>query len=632
MLAFAQSKSFDWRLSIMMGFTIFGVMVWFSCELLSAFSLLTFGGLVVFWTLCILALVIIIRINTRNTPVSILSALFKPHQKYIHISTVSQILPLIFITISCITLLLIALQSAPNTWDSMTYHLSRVVHWQQQQSIRFFPTNNLRQLHSGPWAEMAILHVSILAGSDRLSNLIQWIAMIGSLIAVSYIVKILGGNKSSQVMAALMVATIPMGILQSTSTQNDYVVALWLCTLTIFSLKIIGRDYQEANLNSLCVFAGLSLGLAILTKPTSLIFALPLIIWLSLVLLRRHGMHILKPTLVIGMMALLINCGQFTRNYLLFRNPLGPISEYGDVTAYKYTNDVFNMSVLTSNLLRNSAIHLSTPFAKFNDIVLKSNQQVHTWLGMDINDPRTTWTGTNFSVGFSRHEDLAGNPIHFLLIGFSLLLLMQIKKPKVILLGVCVVTGFVLFSFLLKWQPWNSRLQLPLFILGSTFSAVVLTKSLTRGLFALIAIILIAASISYIINNPSRPIIGPDSVFDKDRVSQYFTNRQDIMQPYKMAADLIRMRNCKKIGLIIGSDDWEYPLWVLTGASNGESRIESINVGNSSSLFSNSFTPCAIITTVSKPEQMMMFEETTYSMMLEATPVAVFLSQNLSVP
>jgi hypothetical protein len=79
---------------------------------------------------------------------------------------------------------LIAIVSPANTWDSMTYHMSRVVHWIQNQGLAHYPTSILRQLHQNPWAEIAILHFQILSNGDRFANLIQWLSMIGASMGV----------------------------------------------------------------------------------------------------------------------------------------------------------------------------------------------------------------------------------------------------------------------------------------------------------------------------------------------------------------------------------------------------------------------------------------------------------------
>ena len=116
---------------------------------------------------------------------------------------------------------LIALVAAPNTWDSMTYHLTRVMHWQQDRSLDFYATNIQRQLHLTPGGGVCDPHLHLLSGGDRLDNLPQWLARTGGLFVVSLIAARLGATARGQAFAALFCATPPMGILQSTSTQND---------------------------------------------------------------------------------------------------------------------------------------------------------------------------------------------------------------------------------------------------------------------------------------------------------------------------------------------------------------------------------------------------------------------------
>src|SRR6266542_2522369 len=114
-----------------------------------------------------------------------------------------------------------AIVSAPNTVDSMAYHLARVAHWAQDQTVAPYPTNIRRQLALAPGAEFAILHLQLLSGSDRFASLPQWASMVGALVGVSAIAAQLGAPRPAQIFAALVCASLPIGILQSTSTQND---------------------------------------------------------------------------------------------------------------------------------------------------------------------------------------------------------------------------------------------------------------------------------------------------------------------------------------------------------------------------------------------------------------------------
>nr|HMQ53428.1 4-amino-4-deoxy-L-arabinose transferase [Anaerolineae bacterium] len=130
----------------------------------------------------------------------------------------------------------LALFSAPNNWDSMTYHLSRVMHWHQNQTVAHYSTHELRQLYQNPWAEFAILHFQLLAGTDRWANLVQWLAYVGSLVGVSFIAGQFGAQATGRYLTALIAATVPMAVLQAVTTQNDLVLSFWLVCLVSFIL------------------------------------------------------------------------------------------------------------------------------------------------------------------------------------------------------------------------------------------------------------------------------------------------------------------------------------------------------------------------------------------------------------
>ena len=67
-----------------------------------------------------------------------------------------------------------------------------------------------------------------------------------------------------------------MGLLQATSTQNDYVTALWLIILADFILYACQEEPGWAGIFSI---SG-ALGLGLLTKGTFYSFAIPWGIWL----------------------------------------------------------------------------------------------------------------------------------------------------------------------------------------------------------------------------------------------------------------------------------------------------------------------------------------------------------------
>ena len=74
----------------------------------------------------------------------------------------------------------IAIVSPPNTWDSMTYHMSRVMHWIQNGSLLPYPTNCERQLFLNPGAEFRFAISRSFRAATGFPNMVQWFAMIGT--------------------------------------------------------------------------------------------------------------------------------------------------------------------------------------------------------------------------------------------------------------------------------------------------------------------------------------------------------------------------------------------------------------------------------------------------------------------
>ncbi len=186
-----------------------GVIVVVMTELLSLGNMLTFEAMSIAWAAVILAAIgQYARLFQHGRP----SAPVSSRQLFaFDLAMLGSIL--LIVTLVGI----LALVAAPNNFDSMTYHMSRVVHWMQNRSVDFYATSIQRQLYQKPWAEYAILHLQLLSGGDRLANVIQWLAMIGSIGGVTLVARQLGADKRGQIFTAVVCATIPMGILQGSS-------------------------------------------------------------------------------------------------------------------------------------------------------------------------------------------------------------------------------------------------------------------------------------------------------------------------------------------------------------------------------------------------------------------------------
>ncbi len=621
-LFFLFHKNNCWRSSTLLACLIWSLILTGITETLSFFRGINFVGLLLTWILInIILLLLYFKVNAKRV---------EKFQLYQHIPLNLRVLlsSVIFIVT---TTGLIALLVPPNNWDSMSYHMARVAHWMQNNSVEHYPTSYLPQLYQSPWAEFTIMNFQILSGSDCFANLVQWFSMVGSLIGVSLVAQQLGASLSGQILTVVFAATLPMGILQSSSTQNDYVVSFWLVCLAYF---VLVASESEINLGD-SLKVGMSLGLAIFTKGTAYIYVIPFYIFFLITNLKicyRKSWNIIFLATIV---ALCINIGFYHRNWNLFGTPLFAISDY--------KVDEFRISLFISNIVRNMALHMAIPLDFINNNFLEQGiKQLHKLLGVDINDPRITMRELTFGMqGLSNFEDTAGNPIHFYLTCLAIAICLGWRKlrrqQKLMHYLITVSCAFLLFCLLLKWQNWNTRLHLPIFILFSAFLGIVFSISFNKRVYTYLAIFILTLSMFWVFFNTSKPFFDEQNIFNMDRVEQYFSIRSSLKDDYVGAVNFVKDRKCSQVGLSLRPDAWEYPLWVLLKMNgNLSTRIEQVNVNNVSVKTAkkhsyDKFFPCAIISVGPVRNPLMLTEYGAYVEKWSGAsldPVKVFVQAN----
>ncbi len=505
----------------------------------------------------------------------------------------------------------IAWTAPPNTYDSMAYHMARVAHWAADGTVANYPTNILRQLYEAPWSEWAILQLQVLSGGDQLANLVQWSSMVGCVVGVSLIAQQLGSLLRGQVLAAIVVATLPMGILQASSTQTDYVVAFWLVCSVSFALSFVAR----ATVQPAAWFAA-SLGLAMVTKGTAYIFAVPLVVAIGIWVLVRLRRGMIAPALVMLIVPLVINSGYYLRNEAIFHNPLTASEE-----SVQLVNARFSPRAVASNALRDAMLQFGTPNLSFNIWLEVEVTKVHNrFLHIGVSDPATTWPGTSFQVNaVSFDEDYAGDPLQALLAIAALFAAVFIglrRGPRrLALFSGGLVLAFLLFAAYLRWQPWHSRLELPLLVLSAPLIGTVFARFFNAGVAGVVGAALLVAAVPWVIDNQTRPMVGfalptaisaqprylpvGETIFNVPRTDLYFAKQQTLEAPYVNATAQASQMGCHDIALWSGPADWEYPFWALARQLDGQARIDQVfitNESNGAHRFGS--TPCALVAAV----------------------------------
>ncbi len=485
--------------------------------------------------------------------------------------------------------LLVALAAPPNTWDSMTYHMSRVMHWIQNASLAFFPASEVRELWPYPWAEYAILHLQLLSGGDRFANLVQWFASVISAAGVSLIVRFFTTDTRAQWLAALLSLTIPMGILQATSTQNDLATAAWLVCFVYYLLKL---SEDRSNWLYPSVAAGCALGLGALTKPLIAFYGAGFFMWTTL---RNGGLRqiprIVRSSAIIGGLALLLCAGHLLRIQT---------SDLHGAAAPMWNAEI-SPRVAVSNLVRGLTLHLGTASNETNEKIQVAVVALHGLLGLGPEDEKTTHPPGHVRYRVTRpyiHEDHLGNRWH-LLLGFAALLwcFWEARRSqsgrRLLFHTLSIAAATLLICAAIRWSPWRSRFHLALFVMAAPLIAVFLTRIAKGRLAGIAAALLCISSIPYLLDNHSRPLKGDRSILKLTREEALFNNRPNLREPYARAVEFVESSGCSRIGLILVGEVWEYPIWSLArDRFAAPPSIRHVNAGPPGA----GPAPCALIT------------------------------------
>jgi hypothetical protein len=479
-------------------------------------------------------------------------------------------LPLLIIISFVAISLFICLTAEPNNYDSQVYHLPRIEHWLQNGSLTHYPTFDYRQNAHGPLAEVLLLHTRVLAESDLFYLLVQWISMVCSVTAVFRVTQQLGGNETQSWIAAIFATTLPMGIVQSNSTQNDYVAAALLACFVSLGLEVLKETRVPIRLASrnfaLLLEMAIAGAMSGLVKPTAYVIGSGFAFWLAVALIRKFAFRRLASFMVASSIVFVVFVGPFS-----FRNAM----TYGSISPNDaiLRNGSFGIQQTLSNLAFNVGSNLAVSVPEINAFTTRVALRIASSLNFQkyqkdilfLEQPFMLPSGTSVL-----HEDVTPNPAHTLLIGASLLMAaFRWRTFYASRLGPYTfawVFGVLVYSATLRWQIWGARLQLPAFILAAPLVAMVWQDRRLYSKYTLaLLLILTCSGIPALLLNFSRPLVSfqgfPPSFLAQDPIQRLFANKLGAVDSYVEAVDALTETRASQIGLVFDLGGWEYPIW-----------------------------------------------------------------------
>jgi len=493
--------------------------------------------------------------------------------------------------------LFIAVTTVPNNWDSQTYHLPRIEHWIQDGSLEFYPTSIARQNEYGPLAEILLLQTRVLSGSDFFYPLVQWLSMLCSVAAVFRITRQLGGSETQRWITAVFVTTLPIGILESTSTQNDYVVAALLACFVTLGIEVITRPQASFGL---LLAATAAAGLSGIAKPIGYLLGAGFALWFAVSLSRRVVLEIWMSRVAGALVVLTLVMAPSAVRYAAAHG-----ATQSDLAKYA-TNGSFGVRQTLDNLIRDGMLNFNTGISKVDAFTNRAVESITHRLGLDVYREDTSEPEHPFSMPpgglYLFHEDHAPNLLHSILVIVALIF-MAIRWPtpaprlRLHYWGAWLI-GIIVFAAILRWNPFQTRYHLPAFVLVAPVVATAWPErwAHSRKTVALILIMGLSA-LPAILLNPARELIplsrNRPSYLMQPYIERLFVNQPRLLEPYRDAVDVIVRSNASQIGLVLGVDSWEYPIWSMLGARKLDHpvRIEHVALPRASRYPLGPFVP-----------------------------------------
>jgi hypothetical protein len=173
----------------------------------------------------------------------------------------------------------LGLTTPQNDFDTIFDHLWRAALWRENGAAGYPDCACAPYVNAyPPHGELGVLATMTLGGADRYVALIQAGAYVALALAVVGVARGLGLTRGEALLGGLLVATLPVIALQSSTAQNDLVVASFVVAAAVFLLQ----DGRAAPW-----LAGAAAALAVGTKLTALV-GVPLLVAIALVAPLAH--------------------------------------------------------------------------------------------------------------------------------------------------------------------------------------------------------------------------------------------------------------------------------------------------------------------------------------------------------
>ncbi len=501
-----------------------------------------------------------------------------------------------------IPVLILSAVTPPYNWDSLTYHLPRIMHWIQNGSIAHYASGSVRQVGSPPFAEIIGMFAYLVSGTDRCIPALQAIAhLINTILVYNIAAGLTGDDKKLCGPAALIYLTLPIAFGEAITTQNDVIATLWLLSLLELLLNApVHEDKNKVYLYGL--FGGFAIGLGYLTKPSVCLACMACVAGMVYVWIREK---VPAKTIICagaaGVSGSLIVLPEVIRCFKTFSS-FAP-----SMVGAKQLVGTLSPNYLFINWLKNLIFNMPVPYLPLGNLAKKFVTGLSWRIGVLIDDPSIAEDGRYFSLpeALEFGHDTAVNALALwtilITIGVFLVLRLIKKIPKekehVKRVFPYIAFGsYFAFLLILRWEPFENRYEIPYFALCCIALPLIwkrMTDSSKGVLIRRLCMVLLAAGLVFYYVNEIWYHAGIAIQLKGSEPEGYFYHGG--YEDFAQVTDEIRSLGPESVGFKTMEDTWEYPLHHMLYDA-GVRTLKHVNVGNETAAYEDSgFIPDCIL-------------------------------------
>lgn len=500
-------------------------------------------------------------------------------------------------------MVILAYNMPPYNCDSMAYHLPRITHWVQNQSVQHFAAHYDMQVTAPVFAEYIQLHNYILSGnSDTFICVTQSLSLILNGILIHNISGMLELSQKWRYVSAAIFVSLPVTFGEALNTQVDLITPVLLLPFVTYIL-FIAKDKAIIKLNVRFIFIVICMsvcaGLSFLAKYTAAFAMLPFIIWLFILCVKNRVP--LKEMAIYTCVAVVSGLSMFLPEAIRLLNSFGTLfhADVGGGQMVGTADPRLLLLCFVKNISSNLAGHY---FYNSKSLIMQGISKFAEILNVDIVDPRISWYDYyDINDPFVYHHDLANGQLITVLFLIAVIVCLvgfisRVMKKTKTKLGeykgfvISSFSAFVLFLTILKFTTHRARYEIVFFALLCPAVCYVFQKYISIELQKSINAIILFVAFCEIVSLSAYHIEKLNHLGEKPKA---FFEGSTMYDGYQKSVELIKNRGYDTLGVI---DDFifEYPLWIMLDGI--VSHIENVNVTNETKILEdmNYFPDCVL--------------------------------------